>query len=99
MSINKENTTLDYHETSISLKGNTNEIVLLSDLCLDFPKECNISDEWNHLFLYIEWINYFNAKVCEIRFCFFFFLVSFLSKLLKEVTLYEYSIYLNEWLL
>ncbi|RTG86684.1 uncharacterized protein DC041_0005834 [Schistosoma bovis] len=63
MSINKENTTLDSHETSISLKGNTNEIVLLSDLCLDFPKECNISDEWNHLFLYIEWINYFNAKV------------------------------------
>ncbi|VDP82353.1 unnamed protein product [Schistosoma mattheei] len=36
---------------------------MLSDLCLDFPKECNIYDEWNHLFLYIEWINYFNAKV------------------------------------
>ena len=48
----------------LSLEENTNDILLLGDLCLDFPKECKIYEEWNHLFLYIEWINYLNAKVC-----------------------------------
>ncbi|CAH8681398.1 unnamed protein product [Schistosoma rodhaini] len=55
ISINKKDT--------LSLEENTNDIQLLGDLCLDFPKECNIYEEWNHLFLYIEWINYLNAKV------------------------------------
>ncbi|TNN17845.1 Lysosomal-trafficking regulator, partial [Schistosoma japonicum] len=54
--------TLEHDETG-PLK-NTTEILLLGDLCLEFSKDdCNIYNEWNHLFMFIQWIDCFNARV------------------------------------
>nr|CAH8875348.1 unnamed protein product [Trichobilharzia regenti] len=42
---------------------NRGQIILLGDLCLDFPIKKKIHQQWNHLFLFIQWFDTFNAKV------------------------------------
>ncbi|CAH8661801.1 unnamed protein product [Heterobilharzia americana] len=50
-------------ENDQTMLHNKKRIILLGDLCIDFPMKKTIYEEWNHLFLFIQWIDSFNAKV------------------------------------